>query len=938
MELRTNCTADSGSSQHCSNMLTGTQESERRVLNALLADTSFVGVSGSVTMSDGQRQGGWGLVAARNGTFTELGQVGSDGRFEWFKPPTDPSMEWPRGYLPGELPTSGVPSFHLSILHPQSAMGWQPRRGALAMIEDINNGRVMGPNGKPLLTQYNFQLEVSSYAAYNSDEVTFDSLIANGIDVREANSTEEVVQSHVIIGSMWSGMSIRAATLSAQYKTPLISPSATSTALSDRSEYPTFSRVIGSNSWQARALLAAMLRFRWMSFYVIWSGDAYSQDIWYSFEEHMAEYNAKQTDPKEKLTLLGSTPFDTRDGADSDRIEWQPILNDIKRTKALVTITFMYEYDLPRLMLAMQKEGMLGAPYTLIGVDSISVNGLFAQPIASQLDMSGLLAVTPTAQSNALRTDFCERHRAAFAAPPSPDANPENDPPSECVIWHVLGADAVHAAALALDHLAYLQSTCKNETMHPLMSPEDFGDCVKLRDALLVRAEDPVEIYKVQREIVLKRLPGLEFEGRSGTVKIDGNAERADGGGFGLVNSVKVNGETVWREVAQVSDEGMLLFDDTDIVWPAGFGSGRAGGQGNMVEANGVWVPSAYHEQLHHIRHVSVGLFALVAVLVALMSVVLLALLYFNTKYREKRIIRMSSPTVNNVTLVGAIVAILTIVVWGIDTHYVGIDSMNTVCAMRVWLPAIAFSVMYASMFAKIMRVWRIFRSAELLERTAFTLTQVLALIGAAVFVDLVLLTAWQLDAPVKFELTLLEESLTPDSRLMKEMVGECRCSNSVYPILLLVYKGLLLLAGASLAYSTRHVEIPALNDSRLTGVSIYLVSTGFVLVTIAGYIVEASQINERFALLAFATLGAVGASMGIVFVPKLLAVHRGIDWGAGTSTMRSRTMHESTRNESTGTGTGITHSRDCSSVTRNTSDFDDSFSDSDIEMAPRHV
>ncbi|MES1912536.1 MAG: hypothetical protein MHM6MM_004796 [Cercozoa sp. M6MM] len=41
--------------------------------------------------------------------------------------------------------------------------------------------------------------QVSTYPAYNNDEVTFDSLIVNGIDVRQPNSTKKVVQSHVIM-------------------------------------------------------------------------------------------------------------------------------------------------------------------------------------------------------------------------------------------------------------------------------------------------------------------------------------------------------------------------------------------------------------------------------------------------------------------------------------------------------------------------------------------------------------------------------------------------------------------------------------------------------------------------------------------------------------------------------------------------------------------
>ncbi|MES1912511.1 MAG: hypothetical protein MHM6MM_004776 [Cercozoa sp. M6MM] len=108
-----------------------------------------------------------------------------------------------------------------------------------------------------------------------------------------------------------------------------------------------------------------------------------------------------------------------------------------------------------------------------------------------------------------------------------------------------------------------------------------------------------------------------------------------------------------------------------------------------------------------------------------------------------------------------------------------------------------------------------------------------------------------------------------------------------------------MVLVGALLAYSTRQVNIEALNDSRqmyddllhasagwdstsyvfCSGVAIYLVSTGFVLVAIAGYVVDAARMNARFSIVAFAGLSVVGASMAIIFAPKLLAVRRGDDW-----------------------------------------------------------
>lgn len=85
----------------------------------------------------------------------------------------------------------------------------------------------------------------------------------------------------------------------------------------------------------------------------------------------------------------------------------------------------------------------------------------------------------------------------------------------------------------------------------------------------------------------------------------------------------------------------------------------------------------------------------------------------------------------------------------------------------------------------------------------------------------------------------------------------------------LYTFKGLLLVVGVYMAWETRHVKIPALNDSQYIGVSVYS-----VVITSGIVVVLANLISERVTL-AFITITALilistTASLCLLFLPKM--------------------------------------------------------------------
>lgn len=89
---------------------------------------------------------------------------------------------------------------------------------------------------------------------------------------------------------------------------------------------------------------------------------------------------------------------------------------------------------------------------------------------------------------------------------------------------------------------------------------------------------------------------------------------------------------------------------------------------------------------------------------------------------------------------------------------------------------------------------------------------------------------------------------------------------------ILYAYKGLLLVVGVYMAWETRHVKIPALNDSQYIGFSVYgAVITSVSVVVLANLISE--QVTLAFIIITSIILTSTTATLCLVFLPKMRSI-----------------------------------------------------------------
>ena len=104
----------------------------------------------------------------------------------------------------------------------------------------------------------------------------------------------------------------------------------------------------------------------------------------------------------------------------------------------------------------------------------------------------------------------------------------------------------------------------------------------------------------------------------------------------------------------------------------------------------------------------------------------------------------------------------------------------------------------------------------------------------------------------------------------MPVIIGICTSDDSLsWLLVLLVYKGCILLIGVFLAFETRKVKIVSLNESRFIGMSVY----GAVIVSVAltpiGFFLREIP-NAQYAILGIMILASITIILILVFVTKV--------------------------------------------------------------------
>jgi ABC-type branched-subunit amino acid transport system substrate-binding protein len=338
-------------------------------------------------------------------------------------------------------------------------------------------------------------------------------------------------------------------------------------------------------------------------------------------------------------------------------------------------------------------------------------------------------------------------------------------------------------------------------------------------------------------------------------------------------------------------------------------------------------------------NYLSSGLLALGYSLVALQGVFSFICIFWTLYFAKRSIVKTSQPVFLIMIALGCFMIVLSIIPTGIQGGYRYVKDDNTgleteelndsiprldaACMAWPWVYFLGFSLTFASLFAKLWRIKKVFSSAEKFRRTVVSAKDVFYIIVIIVGLNVTFLLIWQFVAPLQWHRKVLGTAFG----FATESVGECRPKNNwgwYLAIPPLAFEIIVLLYSLFISYQTRKVP------SGLAERKWILFSVGaiFELALLGVPILVISRDNSStYYFVRAAILFLQGFTVSVlIFVPKILMLH--FSAGAKASS-NSRFSRNPTRFDSdmeamfrTSTLQSTTHGNEGFNTKRNSNGF----------------
>ncbi|OCT74376.1 hypothetical protein XELAEV_18033350mg [Xenopus laevis] len=270
-------------------------------------------------------------------------------------------------------------------------------------------------------------------------------------------------------------------------------------------------------------------------------------------------------------------------------------------------------------------------------------------------------------------------------------------------------------------------------------------------------------------------------------------------------------------------------------------------------------------------RQIHLPLYSILSTITIIGMIMASTFLFFNIKNRNQKMIKMSSPYMNNLIILGGMLSYASIFLFGLDGSFVSANTFETLCTVRTWILTVGYTTAFGAMFAKTWRVHAIFKNVKM-KKKIIKDQKLLIIVGGMLLIDLCILICWQIVDPLKR--TVEEYNLEPDPAgrdvAIRPFLEHCENTHmTIWLGIVYAYKGLLMLFGCFLAWETRNVSIPALNDSKYIGMSVYNVGIMCIIGAAVSFLTR-DQPNVQFCIVALVIIFCSTITLCLVFVPKL--------------------------------------------------------------------
>jgi len=263
-------------------------------------------------------------------------------------------------------------------------------------------------------------------------------------------------------------------------------------------------------------------------------------------------------------------------------------------------------------------------------------------------------------------------------------------------------------------------------------------------------------------------------------------------------------------------------------------------------------------------------------------TILALVLLFVNIKYREEKLIKMSSPDINNVTIVGCICCYISVILYGLDSRTINIDRISLSCNATVVFVIIGFTLAFGSMFSKTWRVYKIHQATKRLQRVQVRyLKHLFPMIFAMLFADIIIILLWMTISPFELDTQYLDAKVDIDlGTITTPIIHRCSCIYDVqFTATTYAYKGLLMVFGLFVAWETRKVKIAVMNDSQYIGASVYIAALFASISAVVGYSLSNTKSSvASYVIFSTCICCCTSLVLCLVFIPKIILLVKQTD------------------------------------------------------------
>ncbi|XP_028968581.1 gamma-aminobutyric acid type B receptor subunit 2-like [Galendromus occidentalis] len=294
----------------------------------------------------------------------------------------------------------------------------------------------------------------------------------------------------------------------------------------------------------------------------------------------------------------------------------------------------------------------------------------------------------------------------------------------------------------------------------------------------------------------------------------------------------------------------------------------------SIIWRDGRTPPKDRSQEVIERTRVNPTMYAAVSVTCIVGIVLATVFLTINIRFRNQRYIKMSSPYLNNLIIVGCMLTYTSVILLGMDSGFTSVENFPYICAARAWVLMSGFTLAFGAMFSKTWRVHAIFTNIKL-NKKVIKDYKLFMVVGVFLLLDIIILTTWQIIDPFYRDVKRGDPVTSDDDIAVIPEMEYCQSEHmTIFLGIVYGYKGLLMIFGCFLAWETRHVSIPALNDSKYVGMSVYNVVIMCSIGAAISFVLRDHQ-DAAFIIISVFIIFCSTTTLCLVFVPKLVELRR---------------------------------------------------------------